>query len=871
MNDRYKQAKEIFLRVCDLSSAERKAILDRECAGNAELRAEVESLIVHHHLADHDPAEAATSAPSSKSSAGHPMRIGPYRVHHEIGRGGMGVVYVAVRDDDQFKRRVALKVLKRGMDTDDVLRRFELERQLLAAMNHPNIARLYDGGQTDDGRPYFVMEYVEGLPLDEYCDVHRLHIDERLELFRTVCAAVHYAHQNLVVHRDLKPGNILVSKDGVPKLLDFGIAKLINPEFAFIHGDPTAPEFRVMTPEYASPEQVRGNPITTASDVYSLGVILYELVSGHRPYHIKSRVRAELERIICDEEPDRPSTAISKIEQVGDERPGKPASTRTVTPESVSRTRESGPNRLRRRIAGDIDNIVLMAMRKEPQRRYKSAEQLAEDLRRHLTGLTVIARKDTLGYRSLKFINRNRGPVAVAAVIVLLLVGGMISTAWQARQTEKQRIIAETERASAIQARDALDEFTMSQMQVVGDFADRIEERIRPLIGNTAARETILTAAEWMFSALLVRTGDAPELAKYRALILERRGSLLGSNRMGNLGDVEGGISSLREAMAIRQSLADQNPESFDAQRNLAMCKQQLADLLVLAGRTDEALLKYEQALTTFRTLVSLENTVPANQRGVTVNLLKIADIQFERGAHNAALELFEECRVIRDKAVQASPDDPTALRDWTVLVGRIASVHVEQGRIVQAVEQYRALLATRNRINDLEKSGRSKRDLAISHFFLGNALYDDHQYQAALEQFTAGRTLTRELLDADPVDDRARRDVCLLEESVGRSLNSLLNFDEALACHQNALRIGEALLAKENTNQTYRQTAAAQHYYIGCILVQLGEHDEARPHLQESIDMFEELLARSPQNQTLKSLLAQAESCRERLTLAAQ
>jgi eukaryotic-like serine/threonine-protein kinase len=314
-------------------------------------------------------------------------RIGPYRVLREIGRGGMGSVYLAARADDAFQKLVAIKIIRRGLDTDDVLRRFRSERQILATLDDPNITRLLDGGTTDDGLPYFVMEYVEGEPIDQYCDARKLNITERLKLFQGVCAAVSYAHQNLVIHRDIKPGNVLVTKEGLPRLLDFGIAKLLAPGA----GHRTTTMLRPLTPEFASPEQVRGELVTTASDVYSLGVRLYQLLTGRRPYRAATGTAAEIEAAICDEEPEKPSLAITRC--------GKTASTlgASPSPEAVSATREGTRDKLRRRLAGDLDNIVLLALRKEPQRRYASANQLSEDIGRHLTSLPVIARPDTAG------------------------------------------------------------------------------------------------------------------------------------------------------------------------------------------------------------------------------------------------------------------------------------------------------------------------------------------------------------------------------------------------------------------------------------------------------------------------------------------
>ncbi|MDQ6666022.1 MAG: serine/threonine protein kinase [Acidobacteriota bacterium] len=300
------------------------AFLTEACRGDSSLREELESLLQAYEPADNF-LEKPVPIPRKD-----PERLGPYQLVREIGNGGMGTVYLGVRSDDEYRKRVAVKAIKRGMDTEAIVRRFRRERQVLAALDHPNIARLLDGGTSAAGLPYFVMEYVEGLPIDRYCEEQKLSVDDRLKLFRIVCGAVHFAHKNLVVHRDIKPGNILVTSGGTPKLLDFGVSKLLNPEMSFATIDSGDQALRLMTPEYASPEQVRGEPITTASDVYSLGVLLYELLTGHRPYRIVTRSPEEIFRRVCEQQPEPPSSIVTRVEE-------------TITPESVSATREGEP------------------------------------------------------------------------------------------------------------------------------------------------------------------------------------------------------------------------------------------------------------------------------------------------------------------------------------------------------------------------------------------------------------------------------------------------------------------------------------------------------------------------------------------------
>jgi serine/threonine protein kinase len=442
--ERWQLIEELFGAALELHPEDRKPFLDAACNGDDGLRREVDALLASHSRAgDFIQASAVEDAlniiKKPEPALGKGQRIGPYEVLREIGRGGMGAVYLAARADDQYKKRVAIKLVKRGMDTEDILRRFRNERQILASLDHPNIARLLDGGMTPEGLPFFAMEYVEGLPLIEFCDAARFPIVERLKLFRKICSAVQHAHQNLIVHRDLKPNNILVTSEGEPKLLDFGIAKFLNPELSPQTIAPTAMILRVMTRDYASPEQVRGLPITTASDVYSLGVLLYKLLTGHHPYQFKTLLPGEIERVICERVPERPSAIVTRTETVS----AAEGEAVNITPESVGSAREAQPVRLKRALSGDLDNIVLMAMRKEPQRRYASVAEFSEDIRRHLDGLPINARPNVFSYRAAKFVKRNRIAVAAASLILLSLIVGLIATLWQAKQTRRERAKAE--------------------------------------------------------------------------------------------------------------------------------------------------------------------------------------------------------------------------------------------------------------------------------------------------------------------------------------------------------------------------------------------------------------------------------------------
>ena len=465
-----------------------------------------------------------------KSALGEPglrstwigRRIGVYQIEAEIGHGGMGEVYRAVRADGQYKKEVAIKLVRGGYDTTAVLERFLHERQILASLDHPNIARLYDGGTTQEGLPFLVMELIEGTPIDQYCEEHELAVNERLKLFRQICAAVQFAHQRLVIHRDIKPSNILVTADGIPKLLDFGIAKILDPA---AKAETTI--LRPMTPEYASPEQVRGETITTATDVYSLGVVLYRLLTGHSPYPESTRTPLEFARVICDLEPTKPSSAVARL---------SPA---PATPQAHGAARAKTSTRQQRRLKGDLDNIVLKALREEPSRRYASVEQFAEDIRRHLDGLPVTATRGSWTYRTKKFVRRHRVAAISASVVLIAILAGVVSTVREAR-------------IAAANARRAERRFN-DVRKLANSFLFEFHDSIEHLQGSTPARELVVKRALEYLDSLSQEAGSDPTLQLELVTAYGESGTVQGSPYRDNLGNSKGARESFGKSdCAIR-------------------------------------------------------------------------------------------------------------------------------------------------------------------------------------------------------------------------------------------------------------------------------------------------------------------------------
>ena len=541
--ERFRQVKAIVTEASEEDSITNRAeLVALRCGGDQALVQDVESLLAETTgTIESYAAGAAGALRKDFPSLAAGRRIGAYAIVREIGRGGMGAVYLAGRADDEFEKEVAIKLLKRGTDTDEVLRRFRTEREILARLEHPNIAHLIDGGTTGDGLPYFVMEYVAGIPVTNFCRDQELSVEARLQLFLKICAAVQFAHQNLVVHRDLKPANILITPEGEPKLLDFGIAKLLAL-------DDTAPvvtlvDHQHLTPGYASPEQVRGDPITTVSDVYALGALLYELLSGKNA-HCFPKLHpspTELLRVVAEQIPRRPSAVATN-------------------PQTI------------RRLKGDLDNIVLKALRKEPNRRYADVGSFAEDVRRHLGHFPVHARKDTARYRAGKFIRRNRLAVTAAVLIFLALAGGLY--------------IARLERAKAVRRFKQVRELAHS---VLFDYHDSIAA----LPGSTAVRQRLVQDALKYLNNLSREAGNDRSLLRELAEAYDKVAAVQGSAASStggtllsaaNLGDTQGALTSYGKALAIREKLLRIDPANKSNLQELARGYHRIAATYLFSG-----------------------------------------------------------------------------------------------------------------------------------------------------------------------------------------------------------------------------------------------------------------------------------------------
>lgn len=758
-HDRWQRMSDIFQRAVELPPDAWEDVVNEACAGDGALRDEVMALLradrEPNSLLDGRAVDAIDAAESVLPPGSH---VGSYRIIERVGSGGMGAVYLAERADGQFEQRVALKVIKRGMDSAAVLARFQAERQILARLQHANIARLTDGGMTADGLPFFTMEFVDGLPITRYCDEHHLSIEERLDLFQAVCAAVHYAHGNLVVHRDLKPGNILVTRDGQVKLLDFGIARVLGEDDAGL----TRSGQRVMTPAYASPEQVRGEPITTASDVYSLGVILYELLCGRHPHRDTASTPAGLEHAITTTPAERPSRFVTHIDRAAPPSP---------TAAEIALARRLTPARLRKRLEGDLDNICLMALRKEPERRYSSPAQLLDDIRLHLSGRPVRARADSLRYRAGKFVRRNAAGVAAAATLVVVVTA--ITVTYTIRlERERDRARLEARKAAAA------SEFLSGLFKEADPYTSRGE--------TITAREMLDRGRDRVHSELK----NHPRVL---ADVLQTIGEAYG-----NLGVFDDAISSLRESLALRTRALGVD----DATTVQTM--ESLMEYLNESGQYREADSLGSRAVVLARAL--------GERKLLAATLGTHAVTQNYLGHYDQAEKLFREC--IRTWQVIEGPDSKNASPEMNDL----ALMLHEQSRYAQADSLYRKALAIQEK-----EFGERHPETATTRYNYAQLLGDEGHLTDAREMWEKVLANDRALYPA------GHPAIAYTLSAYGRLLSRIGEFARAEEFQREALEIRRKYYGDKHPDVAYSLAS------LGRVIHEQGRYDEAEALAREA------------------------------------
>lgn len=723
-SNRWQKVRTLFEQALEHKDADRKKFLAKECADDKELMNEVLSLLDADSdsggILDRSPLDTLDFNPDAPLAN---KRVGPYRIIERIGLGGMGSVYLAERGDGQFNQKVALKLIRPGFDSEEFLKRFHAERQISAQFQHPNIARLLDGGLTDEGLPYFTMEYVDGQPIDFYCRDNNLSLRSRLKLFMEVCHAVHYAHQNLVVHRDLKPGNIMVDNTGTVKLLDFGIAKVLDEKETHANlANLTATGMHVMSPGYASPEQIRFENITTASDIYSLGVVLYELLTGSRPYDVSNLSPARMEQTICNTIPQRPSKALEKIIQ-----------DRNSEVRDLKMLRK-----LSKKLAGDLDNICLKALQKDPSRRYNSAEQFAADLSNYISGHPVSARKDSYAYRAMKFAERNRGAVISASavlIIITVLVGFYtIRLSAERNRARKEARISDqvtqfltglfevsdpaVSKGENVTARELLDR---GGEKIEKDLAaePEVQARMMNVLGDVYYTMGLYDQAKY-FNARAVEVASArlgtdnPDLARY----LESLSWVY---------DIEDNLDSAE--ILTRQSLAIDLKHFGERSKQAASDYHNLGMVLRHKGEFVAAESLYLKALVLKRELYGNDD------QEVAYTLNHYARLLYQEGKYEKSIPIFREGLAIRKK--NFGEDSPETVASMASLAAALK----ETGKLDEAEELFRQSLTVTRKI-----SGDKHPYNAGLMASLGSVLAEKNENAEAEQLFKKSLSLYKEL-----------------------------------------------------------------------------------------------------------------------------
>jgi len=827
--ERLRRADEIIQAALECGNGELAALLDAECAGDALLRTEVESLLGYRARAKNFIETPAFALGAELFAGGNycddlgdegacveGRRIGSYQVVREIGRGGMGAVYLSERADGEFRQQVAVKIIRQTLAGAETRRHFKRERQILASLNHPNIARLLDGGVSADGEPFLAMEYVEGVRIDEYADAHGLSITARLGLFRQVCAAVQYAHQNLIIHRDLKPSNILVTNEGVPKLLDFGIAKLLDPNHA---GDQTRTEMRAFTPDYAAPEQVAGAPVTTASDVYSLGVLLDDLLrassagrGARRRFPGGWRTRSA------------GATIATNLPTDGEDR--------NVGPKSSTQTF----------VNPELKNIVAMARREDPARRYASVAQFADDVQRYLDGQPVRAQKDSFTYRAGKFIRRNKVSVVAAALVLLSLFVGFAVAIWQARRATAQATLAAAERD---RARRRFDDVRQLSNALLNDIAPKIER----LEGSTEARQALVTQSLKYLDSLAGESADDLVLQAELAAAYEKVGVLQGDSRRASLSDFRGAIASLEKAQAVRRRLLAINPNDAGNRRLLAdnlrlLALRRMAQTDVEGGFRDstEALQIYEKLVAETPGSLELQRAfleAQVEDAGSYTNLNRDAE----------GIPLLQRAAVKIEELRRTNADDAETQR---ILARCLASLGValswESRQPEAEAAMTRAVAIAASLAARFPNDTNLKLELWKT-YESASSIYEQIDDARAFELCEKSRRVVEEIIAADPANAQARHNLSKSFSRLGVSASHLGKPVAALGFLERAKAIVLELQKKDSLNRGYDRDASALHIRIGLARLKQRDFTGALAAFEKSAELYEKQLAADAAN----------------------
>lgn len=856
--ENWKNVKDILMEALGLDASERVILLsDANIA--PEVRAEVESLLAFEEESEDLMRLSAVEFSKeffdeNESNSLIGQQLGAYRIVRELGQGGMGAVYLAERADGKFEQKVALKLLKREMNTSALRRRFQQEREILASLEHPNIARLLDAGTTDDKIPFIAMEFVEGLPIDEYCNRRHLDLNQRLDLFRQVCSTVNFAHRNLIVHRDLKPSNIIVNDDGTPKLLDFGISKILSAEFEQLNSA-TVTKLGAMTPSYASPEQLQNRSVTTATDIYSLGVILYELLSGHRPFEAQEADLKEIYRAVLENEPLSPSAMIDTLARNFKAR--TEAETTIHFAADGKKSDDTEPSRTRRTIPhtvnlnsgslrGDLDNIVLKALRKEPERRYLSAENFAEDVHRHQRGLPVTARPQTFSYRAEKFFKRHKASVAAGGLIILAIIGGIAATLWQATVARAERARAERRFGDV--------------RKLANSYIFDVYPEIENLEGSLKAREKIVTnALEYLDSLANEASGDL-ELQSELATAYEKIGDVQGAQSNSSLGNVEAGLKSYEKAQKLRASVYAANPSNLDAKEKFANNSYTTARTLWNNSQSREAEAEFEKGLQLRRELVAAQpDSVEAKNR-LAILLIDYGAIPAFNAQSEKALVLMNEAVEIINNLRRQEPENAELKKTLTRLLRSISKPKSAIGDYDGALNGLnQALPISRELAGQFPNDFRVVRGVWLTDSKICELFIEKRDGQSAVEPCLRSIEFPKTTLEKEPENGVVAFDLAISHFNLARAYRLAEKYLPSIEQSEKAFEVMAKLSRKDAANIEYKRNLAIYQTEAARAQIELKQYDKAAAVLQTTIETLIPIAAADQETTTYQYDLAMA------------
>jgi len=832
----------VFARGLESDADQRDEVVREACRGDVVVLERVRELLDAHFGAGHfleTPSSARLDTALSQGDADDPYlgrRFGAYEATERIGVGGMGVVYRGRRSDEQYEKRVAIKFVRQSLNSADIHERFERERRLLAPLQHPNIAMLLDAGVAEDGTPYIVMEHVEGRQIDEHCRLGSLGVEDRLRLFLSVCDAVQSAHSALVAHLDLKPSNILVTPDGHVKLVDFGVAQLLNSR-------DTPGASRAFTPAYAAPEQIEGTALSASTDVYALGAVLYNLLANVRPFATESEAGQNIEETMLSKPPTPPSGAACSTG-------GAPNARATA--------------RLRRRLAGDLDMIVLKAMRKEPAERYRSPSALADDIRRHLNGRTIYAAPDTLAYRSSRFLRRNRYAVGAVVLLTLTLAGGVMGTAWQAAAATRERSLAETRFEDLRRLTNIL--------------ITQVDERLADLPGSIEARRAIIVESTSYLESLSRDVQDEPDLLLEVAASYEQLADLQRNMISSDLGDTERAMQNHLAARDLRERVLALRPNDPDALKGLATSAIRVGDMRRSQGDLDGAISAYHEGNDRWEHagLTGVIDELNAlHSRAVA--LTKIGIVEQMRGNLDECEAAYTEAHAMNREIVERDPTRLVDLRNLAVTLEKLGDVRERTGDAHAALVKYREAHTIYTRLSDTEPNdSRHLFSVAVSHSKLGEVLgYPTYtnlgDVPGAVREYELGRGVIARLVRADPSDARASGAAAFFDRRLGTLYALNKQFDQALALQIAAHDAALTTVAQNPSDTRALTDVASTRMTIAATHEEMGDLTNAIAWRERAIDAQKHALEINPDSAGTRLELAVAlRSCADnRMALA--